>query len=67
MTFEDAIVKFFNSSEIEDKTAPRTTKNMIPLTEKKKDLQFSNEDLLKIESCETLQEVKEYIRHKFEQ
>ena len=37
MTFEDAIVKFFNSSEIEEKTAPRTTKNMIPLAEKKKD------------------------------
>jgi hypothetical protein len=37
LTFEDAIVKFFNSSEVEDKALPRTGKDFETNTEVKKE------------------------------
>lgn len=46
LTFEDAVVKFFNSSEIEDKTVSR--KGFESLTDKK-DCNLNYHDVIKIE------------------
>ncbi|CDW74824.1 kinesin motor domain containing protein [Stylonychia lemnae] len=69
LTFEDAIVKFFNSSQIEGKNCQRTGLNPqydMGQSEQKNGAQLSQEDLLKIEGLGSMQEIKDYIRAKFE-
>jgi hypothetical protein len=73
MTFEDAIVKFFNSSELEGKNSHNRIMGMTSETKVGAEyshvgggINLNHDDLTKIEGFNTLQEIRDYLRGKFE-
>lgn len=72
MNFEDAIAKFFNSSELEGKNAQRIqglTSDSKGIDEYRKGgggIKLNHDDLLKIDNFNSLQEIKDFLRSKFE-